>query len=402
MNRQPQAEQAAPEQGALPGPHLWCRGAGWQVGAVPVHVPHQANPHADNPPTTLGARQAEVCVVTRRAGFRGAQCEACAALQTAGWEAPGVAAWARGAWVAQQCLLSPELSNGVAEAVAAQLHLGVTCDVSGVSPICGVRYTRRSPSSNQSYDICQHVYETLDSAEQQTFAAMPVPDLQLVVWSLQDNSGGVDGPVGLDSASDYDDDEQDDDDYDTGSSVSSNDGRSSMADAVDFKVASTMQTADAAACMEKYRDATKCSICFQHYSGTQKRRLPQNLTCGHSFCLACINRMVKPLPWENEDGAKVKRCHGIWYCGRQRQQQQRQEEGREQPTRCSTAGQCAACARINAAAATARHSSTDTCSNTRVGRQKSVPCPICREMTTVPEGRAEKLPKNFALLSMID
>jgi len=86
----------------------------------------------------------------------------------------------------QQTLVASQLSMAqvrqVCEAIAANRHLGVICDVSGKAPIVGVRFTK--PNGHDTYDVSEEVFGALPTAEQEMFEAVPVPDIDLVIRTV--------------------------------------------------------------------------------------------------------------------------------------------------------------------------------------------------------------------------
>lgn len=86
----------------------------------------------------------------------------------------------------QQILVASQLSlaqvRQVCEAIAANRHLGVICDVSGKAPIVGVRFTK--PNGHDTYDVSEEVFGELPAAEQEMFEAVPVPDIDLVIQTV--------------------------------------------------------------------------------------------------------------------------------------------------------------------------------------------------------------------------
>lgn len=88
--------------------------------------------------------------------------------------------------------LTPAQAAQVCAAVTAQRHLSIVCDVSGVSPIVGTRFSK--PAGDDTYDVTEQVFRTLPHTQQEEFEAMPVPDIALVIKAIREQPA-VDQPT---------------------------------------------------------------------------------------------------------------------------------------------------------------------------------------------------------------
>ena len=84
---------------------------------------------------------------------------------------------------AARAMLKAKLNAVQAMAVMAAfrdgVHLGITCDVTGQSPITGTRYTR--PTGDDTYDVSEAAFGALPEAERAALAALPRPDVHLLI-----------------------------------------------------------------------------------------------------------------------------------------------------------------------------------------------------------------------------
>ena len=71
----------------------------------------------------------------------------------------------------------------VCEAVRTQRHLGIVCDETQQSPIVGVRFTK--PHGADTYDLCEAAFRKLAPQAQESFEAMPTPDVKIVVANVK-------------------------------------------------------------------------------------------------------------------------------------------------------------------------------------------------------------------------
>jgi len=69
------------------------------------------------------------------------------------------------------------------------VHLGVTCDVTGQSPIVGTRYHKK----NEDYDLCEDAFQKLSEEEKAAYEALDRPSM--VGFNLGALPGGL--PAGL-------------------------------------------------------------------------------------------------------------------------------------------------------------------------------------------------------------
>jgi len=93
----------------------------------------------------------------------------------------------------KQANLSAEQITAVCSAVAEGRHLGVVCDVTGQMPIIGTRFTKPAAGQEgETYDICEAAYAELGHEEQESFEAVPSPDIEIVIRTiLSGNSQAV-------------------------------------------------------------------------------------------------------------------------------------------------------------------------------------------------------------------
>lgn len=84
--------------------------------------------------------------------------------------------------------LDEEKTAVVAAAIASSSHLGITCDVTGQSPIVGIRFTKTEGDKPEgdTFDVCEAAYAELSADEQETFEAMPIPDIALAIRFVAD------------------------------------------------------------------------------------------------------------------------------------------------------------------------------------------------------------------------
>jgi len=68
------------------------------------------------------------------------------------------------------------------------VHVGVTCDVSGMCPIVGVRYTKRG----ENYDLCEAEFEKLSDEERADFIRVPLPGCRATVIEELESRHGWD------------------------------------------------------------------------------------------------------------------------------------------------------------------------------------------------------------------
>ena len=117
-----------------------------------------------------------------RFGFAQAASHAAAEL-----EPPAVATAAEEQLAAEEqaakAVLQAKLNAVQATAVMAAfrdgVHLGITCDVTGQSPITGTRYTR--PTGDDTYDVSEAAFGALPEAERAALTALPRPDVHLLI-----------------------------------------------------------------------------------------------------------------------------------------------------------------------------------------------------------------------------